>query len=177
MDFMQEYAEFVKRALSFSSAELRDLNDEELGDVLRARVFHVLENRYEYDYVQAVSDMSEAMRCALILYTLNDEIQNGGLCQYFVNSTSDMAPYAAEALTAVGASGYAALFTSFCAENGIDLTNLSSFKIDNLDDDEYEAQTECYPFADFDDAYYELYEDQPLEELIGAYARKHLDEF
>ena len=89
MDWMQSYEEFERRALALSPADMISLSDEELGDVLRARVFHTVETEYHYDYALALSGLTDAARTALILYTLNDEIQNGGLCQYFVNSTSE----------------------------------------------------------------------------------------
>jgi hypothetical protein len=34
-----------------------------------------------------------------------------------------------------------------------------------------------YPFDKFDDSYYELYENEPLEELLVKYAREHIEDF
>ncbi len=175
MGFMESYAEFERLALSLTPDGMADLDDEDLEAVLRARVFHILRNQFSCNYALAVSGMTKATRTALILYMFNDEIQNGGLCQYFVNSTSKMAPFVAEALKIVGAVGFEALFTGFCTKNRIDLTDLSSFETDALDD--YEALCERYSFDEFDYAYCDLYDTNPIEPLIAAYARRHLDEF
>ena len=36
---------------------------------------------------------------------------------------------------------------------------------------------ECYPFDEFDDAYYALYETAPLDDPLAAYIRNHADSF
>ena len=78
---------------------------------------------------------------------------NGGLCQFFVNSSSDCAPFISEALEAIGATELRNLFEQFVNDNDIDVTDLSSFKITNLK--EYEAQTERFDFDSFDERFYE----------------------
>ena len=108
------------------------------------------------------------------VYSLNKfeaEVNNGGLCQFFVNSSSECAPYISDALAAVGAIGLKTLFDNFIIENNIDVNDLSSFKISNID--EYEAQTERFDFDGFDDKFYE---DENLHQQIIDYARKHVEQ-
>ena len=57
------------------------------------------------------------------------ELQNGGLCQFFVNSSRSLAPYVDECLKMVGAEEHRKLFAEFVANNQIDLNNLDSFRI------------------------------------------------
>ena len=56
-------------------------------------------------------------------------------------------------------------------ENNIDVNDLSSFKISNID--EYEAQTERFDFDSFDDKFYD---DENLHKQIIDYARKHVEQ-
>ena len=107
------------------------------------------------------------------VYSLNKfeaEVNNGGLCQFFVNSSSECAPYVSDALAIVGAIELKTLFDNFISENKIDTNDLSSFKISSID--EYEAQTERFDFDSFDDKFYE---DENLHNQIIDYARKHIE--
>ena len=97
------------------------------------------------------------------------EVNNGGLCQFFVNSSSECAPYISQALEAVGAASLKTLYDDFIRENQIDVNDLSSFKIDDVE--EYEAQTERFDFDSFDDHFYD---DADLHQQIIDYARKHI---
>lgn len=103
------------------------------------------------------------------------EIQNGGLCQFFVNSSREVAPYILECLEVIGATAYAELLSDFVIKNDISLNDLGSFITEDID--EYEEQTERYPFDEFDDAYYELYEKEPLERFLLEYVKKNLKDF
>ena len=109
------------------------------------------------------------------LYWYDLEVQNGGLCQYFVNSSRMTAPYLPEALTAVGAEGYRQDFEGFVRENGIDTGDLSSFIIQ--DAKEFAHQNERYPFDAFDAQFYDRYERSPLNALATAYIRRNLAAF
>jgi len=132
-----------------------------------------------YDAVECLCDVAvydinapELNEPQLFLYALTRfeaEVNNGGLCQFFVNSSSECAPYISRALAAVGADALKSLFDSFIAENGIDVTDLSSFNIDSIDD--YEAQTQRFDFDGFDDRFYE---DEQLHDQIIAYGRRNI---
>ena len=67
------------------------------------------------------------------------------------------------------------LFHDFVTENEIDITRLDSFAIDRAED--FAAQNERYPFDDFDEDYYQLYEREPLDALCAAYVRGRLEDF
>lgn len=108
------------------------------------------------------------------VYSLNKfeaEVNNGGLCQFFVNSSGECAPYISESLAAIGATQIKALFDKFISKNNIDVNDLSSFKISDID--EYEAQTERFDFDSFDDRFYE---DVNFHQQIIDYSRKHIEQ-
>lgn len=99
------------------------------------------------------------------------EVNNGGLCQYFVNSThDDYAVYVSESLDEIGAAEIKELFDSFVSENGIDVRDLSSFKIKSAD--EFIEQTKRYDFDFFDDKFYE---NEDFHELLIKYARDNIE--
>ena len=100
------------------------------------------------------------------------EIQNGGLCQFFVNSSRFLAPYVDECLEDVGAKAHRQLLDEFISNNEIDLHNLHSFRVSNIE--EYTAQTERYNFDAFDNSYCEL---TALQENIVAYIKANISEF
>lgn len=116
-------------------------------------------------------DLSEALIFAYTLIKLEVEVNNGGLCQFFVNSSRDCAPYVSEALAAVGAMETKSHFDRFVAENGIDVQELSSFRISRLE--EFEAQTKRFDFDAFDDRFYE---DNTLHQRIVDYLRRNVEQ-
>ena len=135
------------------------------------------------DLYDAVSCICEDVICELSDETLNNpqryvysliqfemEVNNGGLCQFFVNSSSECAPYISSALAEIGASEMQHLYDNFISSNNIDVNDLSSFKIDDID--EYEDQTERYDFDSFDDKFYD---DTILHQQIIDYARNKIE--
>lgn len=157
-----------------SVEELRELSDEDLRDALSERLL-VEQEKYEWEVNVCLHKFKGAKRIFFIVNYFDMEVQNGGLCQFFVNSSREVAPYILKCLRMIGAVNYEKLLRDFVEKHGIDLTELDSFIVEEIDD--YEAQTERYPFDDFDDEYYALYEKEPLEDLLIAYAKQNLDDF
>ena len=139
-----------------------------------------LEDEEFYDAIEcicedAVYDIKEANLTdeQKIVYSLNKfeaEVNNGGLCQFFVNSSSECAPYISQALAAVGAFELKILFDNFINTNNLDVNDLSSFKISSIH--EYKAQTERFDFDSFDD---QFYEDKNIHQQIIDYSRKYIE--
>ena len=100
------------------------------------------------------------------------EIQNGGLCQFFVNSSRSLAPYIEDNLNKIGATEHKNLFTEFIENNNIDVNNLYSFIISDVE--EYEAQTKRYDFDSFDNKYIEL---PTLQSYITEYIKTNIEKF
>jgi len=170
LDFMEKMKEFERYALSITHEEMASLDDDTLTDALRIRVFQRVGKEYDFDFTKAASEISVPLRTAFVLFSFDAEIQNGGLDQFFFNSTSELAPYVADSLMLVGAREYADLFIRSCKENGIDPSDPYTFE--ENDDTEDEDL-----FDEFNDDYYALYEEKPLEPYITRYARTHLEDF
>lgn len=156
----------MKRAKAIRAMPREQLLAMEDGDFYDAIVCICEDNVYDLKE-------QKLLREQVLMYTLHKllaEVNNGGLCQFFVNSSRDCAPYVSEALAAVGAVEIKDLYDRFVSDNGIDVNDLSSFKITKLED--YEAQTERFDFDAFDDKFYA---DTTLYRKILAYARENLD--
>ena len=126
------------------------------------------------DAVYDLEEQKNLPRELILAYTLiklETEVNNGGLCQFFVNSSRQCAPYVSEALETIGAMGIRELFDRFVKDNGIDVNELSSFKISRIE--EFEEQTQRYDFDAFDDKFYEEFE---LHSQIIDYARRNIDQ-
>lgn len=174
-DFISESREEKlarRRHINMNKAELLALNNEELYDAITDRVNYITQY---LDAEECLEKLKAGVRVFYIIQTYEIEVNNGGLCQYFVNSSRLTAPYIMENLRQLGANMHADLLAGFVEKHGIALDDLSSFECDDID--EYEEQVERYPFDDFDDAFYQLYDEEHLSDVLVMYVRAHIDEF
>ena len=162
-----------KQKSKMSAGELLALDDEALCHTLELRL--AWEIRWERSRENYVGSYEGAKRAFFVVQQYDAEVNNGGLCQYFVNPSRLAAPYLAASLEAIGAPAHAALFSGFIAQNGIDPADLSAFAIRDLA--EFSALNQRYPFDAYDKAFYALYSSAPLNSLLAAYARQHIGEF
>ncbi len=170
-DAVSLFLENEKRYIMMSNKEFAALPREELFDAALARVFAIAE-KYGGDEGEALLHMTEGMRAFYTVSLYYMEVNNGGLCQFFANSSSSTAPSLASALAAVGADEHKALYLGFVTENGIDLFDLSSFKSESSE--EFAGQYGRYPFEKFD-LEYESCPD--LRDVLSDYILKNICEF
>lgn len=171
--FKRAVKDFEKRRKAYlvmPAAELEALPENELFDAALGRTEEKVD-RYE-DTLAGVGSLPDAAKTFYIASCYEMEVNNGGLCQFFVNSSREIAPLLPDALSAIGADGHRELLETFVTQNAIDLNDLSSFISDTTE--EYDTQTKRYPFEDFDLAFEQL---PPIRELLIPYVRKYLSEF
>lgn len=150
--------------------DLLKLPDEQLFETVYLQNLDRVES-FPSEYI-ALSQITPAQRTVYILSIYDMEIQNGGLCQFFVNSSRSLAPYVIECMETVGADAHIQLFSEFISNNAIDLHDLDSFEIFDIED--YEAQEKRYGFEDFNDAYCEL---PTLQAYMIAYIKANISDF
>lgn len=156
--------------LQMSLDNLSALSDDELFRAAVARTEHRVDG---FDnWKDGVNSLNPSQKIFYSVNWLEIEVNNGGLCQFFVNSSRMVAPYVSEYMGIIGADDHKRLFDTFIAENNIDLTDLSSFDIDDVD--EFEEQNERYPFDEYDNTFYEM---KPLESYLVKYVRENLKDF
>ncbi len=172
-EMKQEYMNARKREeeyVKMSSDEIVALPEDELYDMAFARTEHIVEQYPKL--TDAVKALNPVQRTFYVSNYYEMEVNNGGLCQFFVNSSSDVAPWLCEALDAIGAKDHRELFQKFVTDEQIDLTDLSSFKIRRSRD--FEKQTKRYPFDEFDDAFYEM---EAVSDYLMKYVKENIDAF
>ena len=168
-NYWDEYNKKVDSYRKMTLQELERLSDDELFEAIAARM-------------QGIADAKESL--ADVLYGFNDsqlaffsgmwyegEVNNGGLCQFFVNSSSVIAPIISDVLRIIGAEDHEKLYSEFIRSNGIDVKDLSSFKIQAAE--EFATQEKRYPFDAFDFAFYQM---KPVQHYLTVFARAHLSE-
>ena len=153
----------AKKIRAMGKAQVLSLDDEQFFDAINC----VCED--------AVFDINESriLKEQKLLYSLIEfemEVNNGGLCQFFVNSSRECAPYVSEALNEIGAIDLKKLYDSFISDNKININDLTSFISNDIE--EYQAQTERFDFDSFDDKFYEY---ENLHQQIIEYARKNIE--
>lgn len=150
--------------------ELLSLSDDDLFEAVYFQNLDIAENAETED--EALAQFEGARRTVYVLSLFDAEVQNGGLCQFFVNSTRAVAPYVSEALNIVGATEQRELFEHFIASNNIDVSNLESFAVS--DRRGYIKQTKRFDFAAFDDKYCNL---PALQDRIVEYIKANINLF
>ena len=171
------FANAVNAALMINSKynkmtteELASLSDDELFETVWKRAESIIELNNEIS--NAFNFLNDEQRIFYAINYFEMEVNNGGLCQFFVNSSRIFAPSVSEYMEIIGATEHKKLFDTFIEKNQINLYNLSSFDCETVED--FELQYERYPFEEFDDEFYEL---DPLQKYLIPYIRKNIDKF
>ena len=113
------------------------------------------------------SQLSDEEKVFYVVYYFNAEWQNGGLCQFFVNSSRVYAPIIGEYLGIIGALEHKQIYEDFIKNNNINVNDLSYFENRTIS---YQEKVNSYPFDKFDDEFYELPE-------LDEYLEKYLEEY
>lgn len=170
-DMEKAFQEQMKRETQYLQMEvsnLKMLDDDDLYEAVRVRI----DNK-----VFATEDMAEGLgklsADEIIFYavnTLDMEVNNGGLCQFFVNSSRVLAPVIGNCLAVIGAKEHQQLYEGFIARHHIDVADLSFFDV--LDVADFAKHAERYPFEEYDNAFYEL---PPVTEYLIPYIGNHTE--
>lgn len=167
---VKEYQRRQEEYIQMKKEQLSLLSDDELFDAVFARVHYAVDS-YE-NMMVGVRSVTSTAKVFFVASYYEMEVNNGGLCQFFINSGRAVAPSLSACLGEIGAEEHRAHFDRFVSENGIDVKDLSSFIIEDVN--EYEAQTKRYDFDAFDQRFYEM---KPICEYLSAYARANITVF
>ena len=105
----------------------------------------------------------------IALTAYDSEINNGGLCQFFSNSSNKFAPNISNYLEQIKALKHKEQFDKFIKANKINLNELEQYETDSIEDfiDKYDD----LPFEDFDREYYELEQEESITNLLIEYTK------
>lgn len=168
--FVGEMIDTQEKNKNLHGTELLELSDDDLFETVYFQNIEIAEASEDPD--KELEQFQGARRIVYILGLYDAEVQNGGLCQFFVNSSRNVAPYIIEALASVDAKEHLELFQEFVTANNIDTSNLDSFKV--FSKRGYIRQTKRFDFDAFDEKYYEL---PGLQEKIVEYIKANISEF
>ncbi len=153
----------AKKIRAMGKEQILNLDDEQFFDAINCLCEDAV-----FDIKDPIISKKQKLLYSLIEFEM--EVNNGGLCQFFVNSSRECAPYVSEALNEIGATDLKKLYDRFISDNDIDVNCLTSFISNDIE--EYQAQTERFDFDSFDDKFYEY---ENLHQQIIDYARKNIE--
>lgn len=164
----QQKKEACYRALP--ADELQNLADDELLEAVIARI------QDKMDPFENLSDGIDALndeeRIVYAVNELDQEVNNGGLCQFFVNSSRIAAPMVSACMGAIGAVEHKKLYDDFIDKNGIRYQELASLGPASVE--KFQKLYKRYPFREYDDAFSEI---KPLREFLTAFIRENISCF
>jgi len=166
MSFFDNYNQY----LQMSFEELNALPDDQLFEAVMIRTEHKVDSNGGWK--NGIDTLNPCQKVFYSLNWLNVEVDNGGLCQFFANSSRMVAPLVSEYMAIIGADDHKKLYDEFAEVNKIDLDDLSAFNFNNAQ--EFTKLYDLYPFDDYDNAFYEL---TSLEIYLTKYARENLMSF
>lgn len=171
---------FILSALLMSGCMYSSNDELSVNSTLSSEEMRIMEEHNMYDklimrFMDANPDtLNQKQLTVAALITFEAEMMNGGLCQFFVNDYCGYAQYVGDALGEVGAYKMQAHYTSFLTQNGIDVTQMGSFRVGSIQD--YLKQIERLPYEAFDNTFSEICENENLYDLLLSYVRLHEDE-
>lgn len=142
------------------------LSDEEINDY----IIDLWVNFEEH----TIEKYTKQQLVVISIIAYDSEINNGGLNQFFSNSSRIFAAYISNSLEQINAKKHQKQFDKFVAENKIDVNKLDLFVSNDIN--EFIKQYDNYSFSAFDKEYYKLEKEENLSNLIIEYAKNNYDE-
>ena len=169
-NMLKEQARQEAVYIQMSTAELSTLSDDELCNAVRVRTDKIVFSKG--DLIEGLQSLNPEQCIFYAVSYLEMEVTNGGLCQFFVNSSRLVAPIVSKSLEIIGAFEHKKLYDTFIEKYQIDIHDLSSFDCETAE--VFQSQYARYPFDEFDDAFYKL---EPLEKYISAFVKAYIEQF
>ena len=169
-DIFKEQMKKEAAYLQMSTSELAQLSDDELFSAIWARTENIVSSKE--DLLEGFLSLNEKQRIFYAVYYLEMEVYNGGLCQFFVNSSRMVAPIVSEYMSIIGATEHKNLYDTFIEKHQIDTQDLSSFDCETVE--VFQSQYERYPFDEYDDAFCEL---EPLQTYLTQFVKENIEAY
>jgi len=161
---------FDEKYIKMSVSELSQLTDDELFTAVWTRTANIVSSKE--DLLEGFNSLNEEQRIFYAVYYLEMEVYNGGLCQFFVNSSRMVAPIVSEYMGIIGATEHKNLYDTFIEKHQIDTQDLSSFDCETVE--VFQSQYERYPFDEYDDAFCEL---EPLQTYLTQFVKENIEAY
>lgn len=166
----KEQAQQDATYLQMPTADLLKLSDDELFNAAWIRTENIVSSKE--DLLEGFNSLNKEQRIFYAVSYLEMEVNNGGLCQFFVNSSRIVAPFVSEYMGIIGATEHKKLYDTFTEKHQINLYDLSSFDSETVEI--FQSQYERFPFDEYDDKFYEF---EPLQNYLIPFVQKHIEIF
>ncbi len=166
----KEQAQRDATYIQIPAENLLKLSDDALLNAVWVRTENVVSSKE--DFMEGFHSLNDEQRIFYAVNYFEMEVNNGGLCQFFVNSSRMVAPVVSSYMGMIGAIEHKNLYDSFVEKNQINTSDLSSFDCETVED--FQSQYERYPFYEYDDAFYRL---EPLQKHLIAFVKNHIENF
>lgn len=131
-----------------------------------------INSKNEFEYVL---NLPKSKQAVYVIWCLESEVNNGGFNQYYSNSSGQFSKLTPEALRLIGATKFANLIEKankvYESENEI----INKHKDGTLEG--FSKSYENNPLNDFDSEFYNLYEQENLNDLQIKFIRDHKEDF
>ena len=161
---------FDEKYVQMSASELSKLTDDEIFYAVWKRTENIVSSKE--NLLEGFNSLNEEQRIFYAVNYLEMEVNNGGLCQFFVNSSRIVAPFVSEYMGIIGATEHKKLYDTFTEKHQINLCDLSSFDSETVE--LFQSQYERFPFDEYDDKFYEF---EPLQNYLIPFVKKHIEKF
>ena len=149
-------------------------NDDELLQLVFDNLYENIPEDFSKEYETVIS-WNKSRQAIYVIWILEGEVNNGGFNQFYYNSSGEFANLLPEALELIGASKFSELL-----ERANSTYKTENDRITALQDGTMEGFMDSYdnnPLDKYDDEFYELYEEENLNDLQIKYIRSHKDDF
>ncbi len=152
-----------RRYLEMPAAELAGVPDDRLADAVFFRADHKVEQAA--DPARGIAALNAAQKVVYTIWLFDTETNNGGVCQFFQNSSRTVTPFVSDCLAGIGADEHKKLFDGLLERRPeLKRTDAPGQWTETVPPAEIEA---------FDEALFAL---PPLSELLLLFIREHLQE-
>lgn len=175
-EFENSMDKFKNRPIHIKLTEeiIDSTKDEDLLQLIFDNLSENLPDNYDKEF-EFVTSWNKSRQAIYVIWLLETEVNNGGFNQFYFNSSGEFAELIPDALKLVGANNFADLM------NRANSTYKSEYdKITEDQDGTLDGFSKSYknnPLNKYDDEFYELYENENLNDLQIKYIRSHKYDF
>ncbi len=159
-----------KLYVSMSTEDLGVLSDNERVFAVLMRIEKIVDSYSGLN--DALELLNDYQRYFYAVYSFDGEVNNGGIMQFFTNSSRATLPYVSDGLREMGAAEHQKVYDLLISRYEIDVDGLAAADEDELE--EYLEEYGRYPLENFDASYYTL---TPLQKNIEAYVKDNIQHF
>jgi len=152
---------------------LSQVSGSQLEQIVFQNILSTIKHSDE-EYIEAVKSLSHSKRVVFVIHIIEKEVNNGGFNQFYFNRTKQFGAMAEDAFESIGAFKFAEIVKAANLFYSVIEKDLEKY-----DDGSLESFSESYsdnPLNELDHKFYQLYNEEPLDQLLIRFIRTHIKE-